>query len=223
LKRLVDAYEVGAIDVEDLKVRSDAVRARIDRAQRELTDAEHRLRETVHLREVVTRLDDFAARVRQGLGKLSWLERRQIIRALVEKIEIDDAAATVVYRLPSSEREPQSPSGSDPQGEGGPKGDRRTSCLLRTHGVGYVTDRGPSGQHRFQSRADRSQSSDDLEESSDHLEKSSDDAQESLAVLMVLTHDRVGLPADIEKSIPVRFCHLADGFRSSDALGESNA
>jgi site-specific DNA recombinase len=144
LKRLVDAYEVGAIDVEDLKVRSDAVRARIDRAQRELTDAEHRLRETVHLREVVTRLDDFAARVRQGLGKLSWLERRQIIRALVEKIEIDDAAATVVYRLPSSEREPQSPSGSDPQGEGGPKGDRRTSCLLRTHGVGYVTDRGPS-------------------------------------------------------------------------------
>jgi len=72
-----------------------------------------------------------------------WLERRQIIRALVEKIEIDDAGPTVVYRLPSSEREPLSPSGSGPQSEGGPKGDRRTSCPLRTHGVGYVTSRGP--------------------------------------------------------------------------------
>ena len=50
-----------------------------------------------------------------------WLERRQIIRALVEKIEIDDAGPTVVYRLPSSEREPLSPSGSGPQSEGGPK------------------------------------------------------------------------------------------------------
>jgi hypothetical protein len=70
------------------------------------------------------------------------------------------------------------------------------------------------GQDRFRSRQYRSQSSDDLEESSEHREKSSDDVHESLAVLMALTHDRVGLRADIEKSIPARFCHLADGFRS---------
>jgi hypothetical protein len=78
-------------------------------------------------------------------------------------------------------------------------------------------------QDRFRSREYRSQSSDDLEESSDDLEKSSEDVHESLAVLMVLSHDRIGLPADVEKSNPVRFLHRADGFRSRDDLWESKA
>ena len=80
LKRLVDAYEIGAIDIDDLKARSDALRARLQRAQRELDDAEHKLRGTVQLREIVARLDDFAARIRNGLDALSWNERRQIVR-----------------------------------------------------------------------------------------------------------------------------------------------
>ena len=107
LKRLVDAYEVGAIDVNELKVRSEAVRARIERAQRDVVDAEQRLRETVQLRAIVTHLDDFGLpRERLGLDKLSWTERRTIIRTLVDKIEIDETAATVVYRLPSLGRTP---------------------------------------------------------------------------------------------------------------------
>ncbi len=90
ITRLVDAYEVGAIEIEDRKGRSEAIRARVERARRDLADAEHRLRDAVHLCEVVARLDDFAARVRQGLDTLSWLERRTIIRTLVAKIEIDE-------------------------------------------------------------------------------------------------------------------------------------
>ncbi|HEY3961685.1 MAG TPA: recombinase family protein, partial [Gaiellaceae bacterium] len=62
LQRLVDAYEIGAIEIEDLKTRSDTVRVRIERARRDLADAEQRLGETAALRAIVTRLDDFAAR-----------------------------------------------------------------------------------------------------------------------------------------------------------------
>ena len=117
MKRLVDAYEIGAIDIEDPKARSDALRARLQRAQGELADAEHRLRGTVQLREIVARLDDFAARVRNGLDALSWTERRQIVRTLVAKIEIDEKAATVVYRLPSTDRTPKPPSDPEPGSE----------------------------------------------------------------------------------------------------------
>jgi hypothetical protein len=53
-----------------------------------LSNAEHRLRETVQLRAIVTQLDDFAARVR--LDALPWIERRQIIRTLIAKIDIDE-------------------------------------------------------------------------------------------------------------------------------------
>jgi site-specific DNA recombinase len=142
LKRLVDAYEIGAIEVEDLKARSDAVRKRIERAQRDLTDAEHKLHDTVQLRAIITRLDDFAARVREGLDALSWLERRQIIRALVAKIEIDDTGATVVYRLPSPHRTPLS-LGANLPNEGASADDQRASCLLRKDSQRLVTGAGP--------------------------------------------------------------------------------
>ncbi len=69
------------------------------------------------------------------------------------------------------------------------------------------------GRTDFKSRADRSHSSDDLEESWDDVEKSSNDVLDSLAVVPLLSHDRLGLPADVEKSLFVRSCYLADGFR----------
>jgi site-specific DNA recombinase len=141
MKRLVDAYEVGAIEVEDLKQRSDTVRARSERAQRELADAETRLRETVQLRAIVTQLDDFAARVRARLDALSWLEKRTILRTLVAKIDIDEKGATIVYRLPSAERTPP-PSRANPPSEGTSDQDNRTRCLLRKQRGGLVTGKG---------------------------------------------------------------------------------
>jgi site-specific DNA recombinase len=83
---LVDAHEIGAIEIDDLKTRRNAIRVRIDCARRELADAGRRLRETTTLRAIITRLDDFAARVRAGLDALSWIERRQNIRTLVRLI-----------------------------------------------------------------------------------------------------------------------------------------
>jgi hypothetical protein len=67
----------------------------------------------VQLREIITRVDDFAARVRAGFDALSWLERRQIICTLVTKVEIDEKGATILYRLPSYERSPGSLQGGD--------------------------------------------------------------------------------------------------------------
>ena len=142
LKRLVDAYEIGAIDIDDLKARSDALRARLQRAQRELDDAEHKLRGTVQLREIVARLDDFAARIRNGLDALSWNERRQIVRTLIAKIEVDEKAATIVYRLPSTDRTPRPPSDPEPGSDGRSKNEPGANCRLRSQGGPLVTLRG---------------------------------------------------------------------------------
>jgi hypothetical protein len=143
---LVDAYEIGAIEIDDLKARSDAVRVRIERARRDLADAERRLCETTTMRAIITRLDAFAARVRTSLDGLPWSERRQIIRTLVAKIEIGESAATIVYRVPSTERLAAPPSGSErgAGGEDGSKGDSEANCRLRSQGSGLVTRDGPS-------------------------------------------------------------------------------
>ena len=106
LQRLVDAYEIGAVDLNELKTRSDAVRARIQRARREADDADQALQKSGQLSLVIARVDDFANRVRERLNELSWHERRQIIRMLVERVEIDESGATIVFRLPTINTDP---------------------------------------------------------------------------------------------------------------------
>jgi hypothetical protein len=67
---------------------------------------EDRTLATMTLVAVITQLDDFAARVRRGLDRLSWPERQHIIRTLVAPVDIDENGATVVYRLPPASSTP---------------------------------------------------------------------------------------------------------------------
>lgn len=115
LRRLRDAYEAGALELDDLVARGDRVRVRIRRAQEELKQAEATLAQTVELKSIVAKLTDFAKHVRQGLDHLDWQQRRQLIRTLVARVEIDEAGATIVYRVPVTAPDP---SGSKPPLEG---------------------------------------------------------------------------------------------------------
>jgi site-specific DNA recombinase len=112
LKRLVDAYEAGALELEDLTARTERLKPQIQRAREDLRQAEAKLTETVTLRAVTSRLHDFAARVGQGLDRLTWHDRRQLIRTLVSRVEIDTDGATVVFRLP-----PTAPPAPESNGE----------------------------------------------------------------------------------------------------------
>jgi site-specific DNA recombinase len=102
IQRLVDAYEAGAIDLTELTIRSDRVRARIAQARIELATLEKVLAERRELQLVVARVEDFAQRVRNGLDALSWEERRAVVRTLIARIEIADHDVTIVYRVPTS-------------------------------------------------------------------------------------------------------------------------
>jgi site-specific DNA recombinase len=130
LKRVVDAYEIGAIELKDLKARTEAIRARIARAQADVEKANEKLRETIQLRAVVTRLEDFASRVRKGLDQVSWEDRRRIVRTVVSRVVIDEDGATIVYRLPSVDPGPDGPSG----GSGGKRGRGGNQLRRRSHG-----------------------------------------------------------------------------------------
>ena len=102
LQRLVDAYEASAIDLPELTMRSERVRARMARAHDELSALEKVLAEQRELQLVVARVEDFAQRLRKGLDALSWEERRAIVRTVIARIEIADDDVTIIYRVPAS-------------------------------------------------------------------------------------------------------------------------
>jgi site-specific DNA recombinase len=119
LRRLGDAYEAGALDLDDLTVRSERVRAQIAQARQEVERVDKALVQTSELKEIVGRVTDFAERVRSGLEKMDWNQRRQLIRTLVARVEIDEEGATVVYRVPASGNGPSEPPSLDGPGGAG--------------------------------------------------------------------------------------------------------
>jgi site-specific DNA recombinase len=63
---------------------------------------------------ILGRLDEFAARGKIGLHEADWLTRREIIRALVKQVEIDQEQVRVVFRV-NPPQAPQPPLEKDTQ------------------------------------------------------------------------------------------------------------
>jgi site-specific DNA recombinase len=120
LQRLVDAYEAGAIDLDEMTTRRARTRALMLRARDDLAALEKVLAEQRELSLVVTRIEEFAKRVSHGLGALDWDERREVIRTLVARIEVAEDDVTIVYRVPAVDprtaRATVAPSGTPSRG-----------------------------------------------------------------------------------------------------------
>ena len=56
----------------------------------------------MELRLVIGQLEEFAKRVSQELQEPDWDTRREVVRALVNKVEIDEQEVRIVYRVSPS-------------------------------------------------------------------------------------------------------------------------
>ena len=99
LARLIDSYTEGLIDKTEFEPRVTRLRQRITHIEaqcQELTN-EETLQSELHL--IVSRLDDFADQVGRSLDELEWDKKREIIRALVRRVEIGLEQVQVVFRI----------------------------------------------------------------------------------------------------------------------------
>jgi site-specific DNA recombinase len=109
ISRLIDAYGDGLLDKSEFEPRIVAARERLSKLEEEhkqRADEEHTEAE---LSLVIGQLEEFARQVSDGLQGSDWLTRREIIRALVKRVEIDDQEVRIVYRVSPSpfENRPQ--------------------------------------------------------------------------------------------------------------------
>jgi site-specific DNA recombinase len=99
LARLIDSYAEGLIEksefeprIKDLRERS----ARLDNQAKELTNQASLGSE---LRLVVSCLEQFVSSVKGGLDHADWVTKRDIIRALVKRVEVQKEQVNVVFRV----------------------------------------------------------------------------------------------------------------------------
>ena len=110
IDRLIDGYAEGIISRPEFQPRVAGLKQRLGRLQGERKARSETLELERDLVLVIGRLEEFITRMRIGLDELDWNGRRDVVRALIRRIEIDHDNVDVVFRVPSR----------SPEGGGGP-------------------------------------------------------------------------------------------------------
>jgi site-specific DNA recombinase len=112
IDRLIDGYAAGFIDKAEFEPRIAGLKRRMSRLQEQQAAAVENANAERELSLMISRLEDFSAKVSQGLDHLDWHGMRQIIHTVVRRIEIDRDSVEVVFRVPPT----GGPSGDGPSG-----------------------------------------------------------------------------------------------------------
>ena len=98
LERLIDSFTEGLIE-------KDQFTSRINRAKRRIADLDAKIKEDAgdidlseNLRLAMKRLRELAAAIGPQLASAGWHRRREIIRTLVQRIEIGPDSINIVFR-----------------------------------------------------------------------------------------------------------------------------
>jgi site-specific DNA recombinase len=99
IARLIDAYEEGLLDKSEFEPRIRTAKDRLTKLEEEAQGQADAEAQEQALRLVIGHLQEFAERVREGLDQADWSARREIIRALVKRVEVDQEEVRIVYRV----------------------------------------------------------------------------------------------------------------------------
>jgi site-specific DNA recombinase len=102
IARLIDTYTDGLIDKDEFEPRLRRLRQRQAELEATLQKLNEELNQQQQLRLLITQLEDFAAKVAEGLDSADWSTRRELIRLLVQRVEIAQGDVNIVFRIPSA-------------------------------------------------------------------------------------------------------------------------
>ena len=99
IARLIDSYAEGFIDRQEFEPRVTRLRERLYHLEEQLQRLKEEAEGEEALRAILGRLETFAKKVKEGLHNADVQTRREIIRALVKRVEIDEQQIRVVFRV----------------------------------------------------------------------------------------------------------------------------
>ena len=104
IERLVDAYQCGAMTVDELKARRERIEQ--DRAARRqhLEELITEQRNALRLDQLFEDVAAFAATLQVGLDALDFTERQRLVRLLTERVVVKGDLVTIEHAIPLSGR-----------------------------------------------------------------------------------------------------------------------
>ena len=99
IARLIDSYADGLIDKQEFEPRVTRLRERMHHLEEQVQGLKEESEGEEELRLILSRLESFAAKVQDGLQQADFQTRREIIRALVKRVEVDTEQIRIVFRI----------------------------------------------------------------------------------------------------------------------------
>ena len=100
MARLIDSYTEGFIEKHEFEPRVRRLRERLFELEQQAKEIADEVSLRTEMRLVITRLEEFAARVKEGLAEADWSLQRELIRTLVGRVEVGKEEVNVVFRIP---------------------------------------------------------------------------------------------------------------------------
>lgn len=109
--RLVDAWGEGLLQKEEFEPKIRAARARLEQLAAQIQSQDDRQTAQAEMRLIIGSLEAFARKVKEGLSEADLAAKRDIICALVKRVEVNDEQVRIVYRIDpgSAQRGEQKP------------------------------------------------------------------------------------------------------------------
>jgi site-specific DNA recombinase len=101
IARLIDGYAEGLIGKTEFEPRVKRMKQRVTSLEAQLQQLADEAVQQRELRLLMGQLEAFVAKVQRGLATADWQTKREVIRALVRRVEISKQEVTVVFRIGS--------------------------------------------------------------------------------------------------------------------------
>ena len=101
MDHLIDSLAEGVIDKDQFTARMNRTKTRIADIDAKIGAQTSDEGRQANLRSVRSRLAEISCHVRNQLSDADWATKREIIRALIQRIEIGTTKVAVVLRLPT--------------------------------------------------------------------------------------------------------------------------
>jgi site-specific DNA recombinase len=100
VSRLLDAYTEGYVDRGEFPRRMERLQERRSKLQADLSRIQEQAHRDEDLRVAFSHVQDFADQIKAGLTTADWMTRREIVRALVKRVEVASDTINIVYKVP---------------------------------------------------------------------------------------------------------------------------
>ncbi len=97
--RLIDSYAEGVIDKAEFDPRISRMRELIKQIEEHVQQIQNEAGLQREIRLIIGRLETFSEHIKENLQKAGWSTRREIIRTLVKRVEINQEQIHVIFRI----------------------------------------------------------------------------------------------------------------------------